>query len=222
MKKVLLIIIASFFTLATVVQAEVKLGLSASAGYYDASAKETHGSKQKEDDELALPIGSIFAEYMHDTGSARIGFGVELIPYDIDSDTVENKRNNGLVNKAQVSIVNHTTAYLLIGVSDTPAFVKLGYSYADVETTETIKNLGSKAQSKGNGTTQNSNYGNDELIGYHVSLGYDHEVSDGFFVRGEAGYHQYDDTTYSSSSGGNKITAELSGYDVGIKIGKSF
>ncbi len=218
MRKVLLIIIASLFSLATVAQAEIRVGVSGAAGFYDASAKETHGSKQSRSEDLAALFGSVFAEYVHEFGGAHVGLGVDFIPYEIEGETVQNKRwPSNKLNEARVDIVNHITGYVLLSPSDAPVFVKLGYSYADLQTTETISNLTSAAAG-----TVKSQYGDDELVGVHVSVGYDHGFAEGFFIRAEAGLHEYEDVTINSSSGGNSITAELSGYDLGLKIGKSF
>ena len=47
MKKVLFTILACLFAGATVAQAEVSFGLSVGGGEYDASGKESYGSKQQ-------------------------------------------------------------------------------------------------------------------------------------------------------------------------------
>jgi len=218
MKKVLLIIIASFFSMATVAQAELRVGVAGMVGFYDATGSETYGSKQKADEQMTVPIASIFGEFVHDLGQVQIGFGVEVIPYDIESDKLQNKRwQSNITNEAQVDVSNHQMAYVILSPSEAPIFLKLGVSKADLVTTETIKNLTTKSAG-----TVNDTYPNADLEGVHLSVGFDHALPEGFFVRAEAGLHEYNAITVQSSSGNNSVTVELAGYDIGLKIGKSF
>ena len=217
MKKVLFTILACLFAGATVAQAEVSFGLSVGGGEYDASGKESYGSKQQRGETVSVPVASIFAEYTQSLDAVSISVGVDYIPYDIESETVENKRINGSTNTASVDIEDHVTGYIHLSPAGSPVFLRVGYSHAEAMTTENIKNLTSIA-----GQTVQDTYGNDDLVGMHYGIGYDHEVADGFFIRGLAQIHEYDDITVRSSSGNNAITASLDGHSVTLQVGKSF
>ena len=77
-----------------------------------------------------------------------------------------------------VSFDDSTSVYLLMPIMDTGFFVKAGQTETDIVTKETL--------------FTGSTYGNVGLSGDFVGLGYQHNVSDLFFVRAEGQYMEFD------------------------------
>ena len=109
--------------------------------------------------------GSIFIEAaLNDT----ISIGLD---YASDFETPENVSNEDQGNQRTVSaeFTDLTTVYAKLNVPLGGAYVKFGYSQADVTSNE-------------NGGSGNT-YGNDTTSGLTVGLGYNHEVASGFALR---------------------------------------
>ena len=171
----------------------------------------TNPSKSRSEDLEAL-YGSLFVE----KNLGAVTLGLDVIPYNIETETVTNSRSGEAVDTGtttvQADIEMHSTLYALINLGDTPAYVKVGASYANIATNETM------------GAT-NSKYPDADMWGGHVSLGAQFEVNE-IFVRAEAGFSQYEDIDVSSSGGdgaANKVTVSgLDGPHARISIGKTF
>ena len=69
---------------------------------------------------------------------------------------------SGVTNKASADVENHVTLYVSLPAGDTGAYLKLGYSMMEVISKV---NLGT-----------GSDYGNDDVGGYHGSVGYQHDL----------------------------------------------
>ena len=95
----------------------------------------------------------------------------------------------------------------LVPMEDTGFYLKAGVGYADAKISESL--------------TTNSNYPDTEIYSAHVSLGYEMELEEGF-LRAEAGYSTWEDTTVKSSSGRNQVEVELEGAHARISVGTSF
>ena len=109
--------------------------------------------------------GSIFVEAaLNDT----ISIGLD---YASDFETPENVSNEDQGNQRTVSaeFSDLTTVYAKLNVPLGGAYLKVGYSQADVTSNET----------GGSGNT----YGNDTTSGLTVGLGYNHELAGGVSVR---------------------------------------
>ena len=67
-------------------------------------------------------------------------------------------------------------------------------------------------------------YGNADLDGYSIALGYNMDLADGMFVRAEASYMSLDGVTLTNDNDSTKsVKADgISGYGAGISVGKSF
>ena len=93
--KILSLILFSF-TLGSFAIAEVKMGFSVSAIDMEATAKEEKWSyikaAQKKTEKMQIPMGSIFIE--KDFGVLSIG--LDIVPYDLDSETLDNARTAGV------------------------------------------------------------------------------------------------------------------------------
>jgi len=177
-------------SLGTLSQAEVKMGISVSAIDMSPSAKEELWSalsdEQPADSEnIVVPMGSIFVE--KDFGV--VSLGVDLVPYDVDSEELNNARTataasqdqNTTDSKVEVSVEMPITMYALLQ-NDAGAFLKLGASYANVATKETI--------------TTGSTYPDAEVYGGHVSIGFENSLGDtDMNFRIEGGYSGYTNIT---------------------------
>ncbi len=113
------------------------------------------------------------------------------------------------VNKVQVDFENLMTLYGTIALNEN-VYVKAGYMQVDVTTNETLATGGK--------------YGNTELDGYVLGLGYNRNLDNSAFVRLEANYMEFDGATLTNSADTAKsVTADgISGYGAKISIGKSF
>ena len=212
MNKIKTIAIAIFLSaLTSYANAQVSAGISVTGHQMDPSASETTSSNSRSET-LGAIIGTVFVEYQ----VGPVGIGVEYMPYTIDSETATRVDDQSPVDTGtttvQVDIENNVGLYATIGLGDGPAYLKIGGSYADLITNESM------------GATS-SNYPNSELIGAHASIGAQFDVNE-FFIRTEAGYSQYEDVVASGRDGdgvANKITvSSLDGPHARISIGKSF
>ena len=112
--------------------------------------------------------GSIFVEAAL---SDQISIGVDYVPQDFE--TPENVSQEDQANQRTVSAEFNDllTVYAKVNIPLGGAYLKVGYSQAEVTSNE-----------NGSGGSRNS-YGNDNTSGYTVGLGYNHEVAGGLSVR---------------------------------------
>ena len=172
MNKIKTIAIAIFLSaLTSYANAQVSAGISVTGHQMDPSASETTSSNSRSET-LGAIIGTVFVEYQ----VGPVGIGVEYMPYTIDSETATRVDDQSPVDTGtttvQVDIENNVGLYATIGLGDGPAYLKIGGSYADLITNESM------------GATS-SNYPNSELIGAHASIGAQFDVNE-FFIRTEA------------------------------------
>tara|TARA_B100000686_G_scaffold332686_1_gene397731 strand:+ start:911 stop:1546 length:636 start_codon:yes stop_codon:yes gene_type:complete len=207
-KNLLATVIFSLFATASI--AGVNVGVSLTGVSMEPEGKETQ-STERRSETIQAAIGEIFVEY--DFG--LIGVGVSHVPYDIDSETVENDRAKEAVDtgttRVNIDIADLTTVYVTVDLADTGAYLKVGGVQADVITNE-VMNTG-------------SNYPNDTLTGGQVSVGMSKDLGM-LSVRAEVGYHQFEDLKVNGKNGdGDQNTVEihdLSGTRAQISLVKSF
>jgi hypothetical protein len=171
----------------------------------------------------------------------QLRVGVSYVPYTISTDTTESRYNsfatcpdgtdndtcgnngassnsNGqgtgeseILQKVQVDLNDMTTFYVAY-VHEKGAFIKAGIVQADLITNEVLQT--------------DSKYGNTTLDGYTASIGYEHALSNGLFIRGAADYTQFDTIAINSTGVGanqNKVVIKnLSGPSGTLSIGKNF
>ena len=192
--------------------AQVSLGINVKGVSLDAKGSETT-SDQTRQETLEAIVGSVFAEYKI---MDLFSIGVEMIPYDIESETVTNNRDGETVDTGnstvQVDLESNVGVYLMIPLGDQGVYVKGGYTHSDVITNENM-NTGTK-------------YGNDDLWGQHVSLGFERDVMDAT-VRLEGTYSDYENVKIGGADNengqGNIVTVSgMDGYSVGVSLVKSF
>ena len=226
MKKIILTLFLGLFMFTTKASAElgINVGISGQLGLYAATATEfdegTHGTTSgpdetnKESEFLALGYGSVFIEK---TLGQYLLVGIDYVPSALESETNESLRNDKttgatftqVTNKVQVDFEDLTTYYIGLNLGDSGAYVKAGIVTVDVITNETL----------GTGST----YGNTDLDGTLIGLGYNKDFDNGLFVRAEGAYTEFDGASVTSSTTVNKITLNnLDGVTGKISIGKSF
>ena len=219
MKK-LTIFIAGFMLLAFTAQAEIRAGLSLSAGVFEVDgasetfaaghnsgggdAITTKASAEGDEAEGLFGIGSIFVE----KSFGKFALGLDYVPHSLESETTENTANGNL-NKVQIDFENMMTVYGTIALNDN-VYAKAGYMEVDVNTNEVLATGGS--------------YGNTSLDGYVLGLGYNRDLDTGAFVRVEATYMDFDGATLTNTADSTKsVTADgISGYGAKLSIGKAF
>tara|TARA_X000000950_G_scaffold82439_1_gene103765 strand:+ start:506 stop:1207 length:702 start_codon:yes stop_codon:yes gene_type:complete len=169
-----------------------------------------------EDAEAAVAMGSIFVEAAM---TDQVSLGINYVPHSMDSETTENVQNitgathtggdGKSTNSVKLSFEDLTTVYALFNLNDN-VYAKLGYVQVDVITDENLATGGA--------------YGNTDLDGYSVGLGYSMDLQDGMFARIEASYIDLDGATLTNNNDTTKsVKAEgISGYGAGISVGKSF
>ena len=226
MKKIILTLFLGLFMFTTKASAElgINVGISGQLGLYAATATEfdegTHGTTSgpdetnKESEFLGLGYGSVFIEK---TLGQYLLVGIDYVPSALEtetSETIVDDRGAGSTstrqtNKVQVDFEDLTTYYIGLNLGESGAYVKAGIVTVDVITNESL----------GTGST----YGNTDLDGTLIGLGYNKGFDNGLFVRAEGAYTEFDGASLTSSTTVNKITLNsLDGVTGKISIGKSF
>ena len=219
MKKVIITLIASVFYITSVsADMGVNLGLSGSAGLFSATGKEvdtgpnlTETTEDAEHGEAAF--SSIFLEK---TLGDRFTVGIDWVLNDLSTDTVESRRqdkttgtsSSNVENKIQIDFENLTTYYINFNVSEN-LYAKVGMATVDIITGETL----------GTGST----YGNTDMDGTVLGVGYNATFGNSAFIRVEGNYMDFDGASLTSSTGVNKVSLNnLDGVTGKLSIGKSF
>ena len=167
---------------------------------------------ENENAEGAFALGSVFAEF---AANDQISVGVAYVPHSSDSEEAENIQNMGTAfsaqatNKVKVSFEDLVTVYALANLNEN-FYLKAGVMQVDLITEE---NLGTGGA-----------YGNDTLEGYTIGFGYNMDLADGMFVRGEVAHIEIDGTTLTNTNDSTKsVTADgITGMGAAVSVGKSF
>jgi hypothetical protein len=203
--------------------------------FADAKTAGTRDTKTSEGEEkMAMGYVSLFSEiHLGDTG---LRLGVNYVPYALESEATDNKRNDNCSqpqqhlttgsnvcsetnNKVQVDLEDMYSLYVAyhFNVEHTvldSVFVKAGVIDAQVITKELL-NTG-------------SSYGNSSLTGEFVGFGIEKSISNGFFIRGEGNVTRYDDIRLTNGvAAGHENTntiniTNLDGATAVISVGRSF
>ena len=222
MKKILATAIAFLFLgTMTAYAGSFGVGISGSYALIDASGKETEGAAGSEteasvntkDVDNFAAIGSIFAEYITDTGFT---LGFEHVPGSADvSDKTHTRAetavgvsgadtSGAITRKAAAEVENFNTFYVEYGDQ---AYLRLGYAQLDVNTQETAQ-------------TDGGTYGNTTLDGFNVGVGVRSDMG-GFYVKTSLEYTDFEELSLTSTSN-NKLTADLDVTQFKIAVGKAF
>ena len=187
--------------------AENRVGISAQFHSFDTTGSEqlrqsNQISKTSVSNDVVVP--SLFAEHMTDSG---LGFGLDYVYVaEIGSSSrADDDAETTAGNKASAELTSHITAYVILeGTSG--VYGKLGFAYADVDTTEAV----------GTGDS----YGNTTTEGPMLALGYKHDVGV-YFVRGDVSQTWYDSVKLTST-GGSTVEADLETTAFTLSVGRAF
>jgi len=201
--------------------AEVSMGISGTALYYDASGDETvksSGTKNSKSDTDITPIPNFFIERELDTG---VTVGLDVVPYgakvadfnnavpDTDTDDASDTAGN---NKGDVNFKNLVTLYASKDLAN-GMYAKFGVSRMTVETDETV--------------ATGSTYGDEDIMGITLGLGTERDLDNGAFMRVEGQVSRFQGATFDGSADTDSVKNKIELDDfttAGIKfsIGKSF
>ena len=230
MKKLLLAKLLSFGLITSAGAIGANIGVSLSVGNLEAdNASENftgaHSSSASPGDikkqasadgdevEGQFAQGSIFVEA---TLGDRFSIGLDYVPQDIESETTENITNvaNGgeidaqATNTVQVDFTDLYTVYAKINFNENVYF-KLGHVQVDVITNEALATGGG--------------YGNGDLSGTTVALGYQHNFNSNMFARVEGFQTEMDGITLTNTTDSTKSVSadgvDLMGMTLSLGIG---
>tara|TARA_B100001121_G_scaffold288874_1_gene287364 strand:+ start:17 stop:664 length:648 start_codon:yes stop_codon:yes gene_type:complete len=174
MKK-LIIAISSIWllTVSSAMSISPSIGISGNLGVYAATGTEKNFNEGGTAVDTTIDEhGAFAAEYPSIFVEAALTDTVSIgLDYAASFETPENVSNEDQGNQRTVSaeFTDLTTVYAKLNIPLGGAYIKVGYSQADVTSNE-------------NGGSGNS-YGNDTTDGYTVGLGYNHELTNGVSVR---------------------------------------
>ena len=220
MKKVLLLILAGMFAASSVLaQPSFTIGVGLNQGVFAAEGKEENfdesGSLKTQTSEygaFADSYASLYVEMGNETASLGLSYqGDVATPTNIN----ETNGNDGGSSTATSTVsAEFESVYTLYGLVKLPMniYVKGGIVFGDIVVNET--------QRSGN------TYKDQDLEGYVLGLGYEHEV-EAANIRLELLGHAYDDVTtnngVATSGNHNKIiVSDMIGASAQISINKSF
>jgi hypothetical protein len=198
----------------------INVGISGQMGLFTATAKEVDTgpniTETTQDSEIgAAGFASIFIEK---TLGDLVSVGIDYVPSALTTDTVETSKldqttgagatRTAVTNKLKVDFEDLTTYYVALNVTEN-LYLKAGMTTVDVITKEDL----------GTGST----YGDTNLDGTLLGVGYNKSFDNTMFVRVEGNYMSFDSASVTSSNTDNVVTLKnLDGVTGKISIGKSF
>lgn len=230
MKKILLATLLSLGLITSAGAIGANIGVSLSVGNLEAdnasenftgahSSSASPGDVKKQasadGDEVEgqFAQGSIFIEA---SLGDRFSIGLDYVPQDIESETTENITNiaNGkevaaqATNTVQVDFTDLYTVYAKINLNENVYF-KLGHVQVDVITNEALATGGG--------------YGNGDLTGTTVALGYQHNFNSNMFARVEGFQTEMDGITLTNTTDSTKSVSadgvDLMGMTLSLGVG---
>ena len=189
----------------------------------EGTEKDTDGtadtSTRKGDANANALVGSLFAEYTIDQAFG-ITLGVDLVPgkAEVNDENLSRTDNAFLdaedgTRTANAEISNHYTVYAEVPMGSSGYYAKAGWVSIDVETTETNTQ-----------TDTQTGYGNDQVDGYQLGIGYKSGFGDSMYYKIEGSYTDFEDITVVSkdTDKGNTINADLDVTRLTFALGYAF
>lgn len=217
MKKYFYLIIFVLGFLNTSYADGMKVGVSLTAGVFEASAKEKESDETSvsKSGEILAAIPSVFVEKV--LPNDQISIGLDWVPTGIESESSNHKQADKTTtetaatvdNNVQVDFENLLTLYVKADLNNN-VYLKAGVSQVEMVTNEKL-GTGSK-------------YGDTTLDGYILGLGYEAEMGNDMFVRAEANWMEFGGASLTSTTNSDNTisTSDIEGYGARISIGKSF
>ena len=215
MKKIIVFLITSMFFFGHASAIGVSVGVSGSTAVFHAEGEENENSEiSKEDATGVANYTSVFAEV---SINDMFALGAEFVTESLASETSEtvvydkttSDTQTAKTNKVQVDFDNLTTYY--VSVNLTPGlYVRGGAVTVDVITNESL----------GTGST----YGDTNMDGSVLGVGYNRTLDSGVFFRVEGNYMDFGSESLTATNNSeNKISLnKLQGASAKISVGKSF
>ena len=226
MRKILVTLILSLFTIGTAsAEIGVNVGISGQLGLFAASATEkdtgSHGTTTGDDetnsdsDFIGLGYASIFIE--KELGPLTIG--VDYVPDALETETAEQTTTDkttsataaSVTNKVQVDFSDIRTLYARINLLS-GSYFKIGHVSGTIETNET---MGTSSQS-------GSTVGDQDLDGTAYGFGYIWTAENGFQIRAEGMYGDYDTFSVVDTSGDTYTVNKMESLTASLKVAKAF
>ena len=216
MKKIIIAISSIWLlTVSSAMSISPSIGISGNMAVYAATGTEKNFNEGgtavdttvDEHGAFVAEYGSIFLEAaLNDV----ISIGVDYVPQDFETPENVSQEDQGNQRTVSARFDDLTTVYAKLNVPLGGAYLKVGYSQADVTSNE-------------NGGSGNS-YGNDTTSGLTVGLGYNHEVAGGLSVRLEVTGTDFSDVQVNNGqTNKTEITVkEMIGARGTLSIVKSF
>ena len=213
MKKLVTILLSFLFISFQAVKAEIGIGVTGAAHFFDASGTETtRTSDQKNNgshsEDVVVP--ELFIEAISD----NFAIGISYIPVrelGNKSRTDSGDQSAGTYT-AKAELDNVIQLYTDIPMGDVGNFSiygKLGVQHATIKTLESLNS--------------GSTYPDEDVLGFTVGLGAKGDLAFGnnLYYKAEATYTDFEDYS-ADSSAGNKVEAELEDVAVKLSIGYKF
>ena len=213
MKKLLLSVVFSvLYVTSASAEMGVNVGVSGQGGLFAASATETSGNvKNNGVEHGSAGWASVFAEL---TLNDRFMIGVDYVPQSLETDTTETANSSEYdsatyTQKIQLDFEDLTTFYVGVMLGDN-FYVKGGATTVEVVTNESLGTGGK--------------YGNTDLDGQMLGVGYVYNADNGAFVRVEGNYLSFDsqEITNTANSDVKVKLKNLNGLTGKVSVGKSF
>ena len=206
MKKLIIVAVFAIFSASSAMSASLtditpSVGISfnnaAFAGEGNSRENNETGSVDVTTDEygaFAETYGSIFLE----AGFGDvISLGIEYVPSEISSPTNTSRENEGSNSSVSADFEDLTTVYAKINVPLGGTYLKFGFSQVDVVINDKM--------------ASGNTYKDVDTEGYTAGIGYAHEISNGFSIRGEVMASQFDDvqTDNGVAATGNRNVVQV-------------
>ncbi len=213
-KTILSALFAILYFASASAEVGVTVGVSGQVGLFAASGQETQTGEKTDkhtgSEHGEVGYGSVFLEAKFD----RVAVGVDFVPGALETETTESIRLDKTTsstassseNKVQIDFEELTTLYLAVDVLDS-MYIKAGYMSVDVITNENL--------------ATGSSYGNTDLDGTMVGVGYATELANGIQLRVEGNYLTFDGASLTSNDNTVKIN-QLDGVTGKVSLAKSF
>jgi len=212
MKKLVTILLSFLFISFQAVKADIGIGVTGAAHFFDASGTETtrtSGQKNNGSHSEDVVVPELFIEAISD----NFAIGISYIPVrELGNKSRTDAGISSGTYTAKAELDNVIQLYTDIPMGDVGNFLiygKLGVQHATIKTLESLNS--------------GSTYPDEDVFGFTVGLGAKGDLAFGnnLYYKAEATYTDFEDYS-ADSSAGNKVEAELEDVAVKLSIGYKF
>ena len=215
MKKIIATLVALVFSTSAyaVTISDFSIGASFNHGLYGAEGKEENYTHTGSIESTNIKEGAFVDDYAQIFVEAaltdNLSLGISYTPSEISTPKNVNPEPDGDITV--VAEFEELTTLYLLGKTDLGIYGKLGYSQMDI-----------------NITTENvTGYNDTDTDGFELAVGYEHDAGNGFGVRLELAYSEFDsvkaDNGATTNVNKNEITvSDMRGATGRVSLVKSF